>query len=278
MAHHTAKPASAGTDNGLQGDSSANQGDSSAKKNGHPHSTTPQQPATGWRAKLPIHPAAELLPLMSEDELQELADDIHKNKLREPVTLFNDPVLGRCLLDGRNRLDALALSSELNIKLFFESAPGYGGWAVVYTGDPYAFVISKNIRRRHLSSEQKRELLAKLIKAEPEKSNLQIAKTTGVSDKTVASVRETLERRSEIPNVEKRKDAQGRTQPARRVARKKKAAKAKRQPPVKAPKPLDLDPVRAAWREVEAHAKAKNATQLRASLQYLLKQVERALR
>ena len=37
--------------------------------------------------------------------------------------------------------------------------------------DPYAYVISANIRRRHLTAEQKRELIAKLIKATPEKAH-----------------------------------------------------------------------------------------------------------
>jgi hypothetical protein len=34
-----------------------------------------------------------------------------------------------------------------------------------------AWVISTNIRRRHLNQEQKREMLAKLLKADPSKSN-----------------------------------------------------------------------------------------------------------
>jgi hypothetical protein len=48
-------------------------------------------------------------------------------------------------------------------------------------GDPYAFVISANIRRRHLTAEQKRDLIAKVLKAQPRKSNRQIAKATGTS-------------------------------------------------------------------------------------------------
>jgi hypothetical protein len=63
----------------------------------------------GWRAVLPVHPAAELFPLMSAAELRELADDIKKHGLAEPVSLYDDRELGPCLLDGRNRLDALEL-------------------------------------------------------------------------------------------------------------------------------------------------------------------------
>ena len=54
-------------------------------------------------------------------------------------------------------------------------------------GRPYAYVTSANIHRRHLTAEQKRELIAKLIEADPTKSNRQIAKTVKVDHKTVAS-------------------------------------------------------------------------------------------
>ena len=40
-----------------------------------------------WRDVLPIHPAAELLPLMSADELHELAEDIKLHHQRIPVSI-----------------------------------------------------------------------------------------------------------------------------------------------------------------------------------------------
>ena len=43
--------------------------------------------------------------------------------------------------------------------------------------DPYGYVISVNLHRRHLTAEQKRELIAQLLKATPEKSDRQIAET-----------------------------------------------------------------------------------------------------
>ena len=59
-----------------------------------------------WRVHLKVHPAADLFPLMSEAELQALADDLKRTgKLQHSIVLTED---GR-LLDGRNRLDALAV-------------------------------------------------------------------------------------------------------------------------------------------------------------------------
>jgi hypothetical protein len=46
-----------------------------------PNSPSPKT----WRDVLPIHPAAELFPLMSEAELRELGEDIQANGLQAPI-------------------------------------------------------------------------------------------------------------------------------------------------------------------------------------------------
>jgi hypothetical protein len=66
-----------------------------------------------WRDYLPIHPAAELFPRMTDAELDEIAKDIKKRGLQQPIVLWspgyeedgkNDRP--RYVLDGINRLDA----------------------------------------------------------------------------------------------------------------------------------------------------------------------------
>jgi len=179
--------------------------------------TTSDPPKT-WRDLLPVHPAAELFPLTAPDELRALAEDIKKNGLRDPVALYDDPELGRCLLDGRNRFDAIELLGEEVIHTG-AAYPNIGLWKSVGTKepfDPFAYVVSVNYHRRHLTAEQKRGLIAKALEATPEKSNRQIAETVRASHVTVGAVRAKMERCGQIDHVETRTDTKGRKQQARR--------------------------------------------------------------
>lgn len=54
--------------------------------------------------------------------------------------------------------------------------------------------------RRHLSREQKRELIAESLRADPGLSNREHARRTGASDKTVQAVRADAEANAEIPH------------------------------------------------------------------------------
>jgi hypothetical protein len=179
--------------------------------------STPESEPKGWRDLLPIHPAAELFPLMGVDELRQLADDIQQNGLSEAPVLYDGPD-GVCVIDGRNRLDALELigGRELFDANGHPKSHLFERQRARKSFDPLGFVLSKNLHRRHLTAEQKRELIAKLIKVDPSKSDRQIAKQAQVSKNTAASVRTELEGRGQIDHVEKRTDSKGRKQPARK--------------------------------------------------------------
>jgi hypothetical protein len=186
-----------------------------------------------WRDVLPVHPAAELFPLMSEAELRELGEDIKKNGLKTSIAIYctkgPDEKRQYWLLDGRNRLDAMK-AVGLAPKLSLDKQ---GRWILTLEGvdendvpqplsaegEPYAYVISANIHRRHLTSEQKRDLIAKLLKATPEKSNRQIAKIVGRSHPHVAKVREELERAGDVETVTTSIDTKGRKQATKRKRR-----------------------------------------------------------
>jgi len=169
-----------------------------------------------------FHPLADIFPLLEGAEFDELVADIKANGLREKIDLYQGKIV-----DGRNRYRALrqlGIDPSADPKKYFRKAiyaHTIGGEIAAHEQDNNervkAYIISKNIRRRHLTAEQKRDLIAKLIKVAPQKSNLFFAKQTGVDDKTVAKVRDDLVGRSEIPNVETRTDTKGRKQPAKKA-------------------------------------------------------------
>jgi hypothetical protein len=174
-----------------------------------------------WRDVLPIHPAADLFPLMAPDELRALGEDIKKNGLKIPIVFcLADDGKGKLLLDGRNRLDAMELIGGKSVDRRDELAldPTYLH-GLANDDDPYGFVISINARRRHLTAEQKRELIAKVLKAQSEKSDRQIAATVKASPTTVGTVRAKMEAKGEVSKLDTRTDAKGVKQPATKSTR-----------------------------------------------------------
>jgi ParB-like nuclease domain len=175
----------------------------------------PPERRKSWRDALPVHPAADLFPLMEGAQFDALVADIKANGLIDPIILYEDMIL-----DGRNRYRAcLAAGVSPGFRVAVRSNDEKPNLARPLITDPYAYVLSANIHRRHLTAEQKRELIEKVLKAKPEASNLQIAKQVKADDKTVGKVRRELEGRSEIPNVEERTDTRGRKQPAKKKRR-----------------------------------------------------------
>jgi hypothetical protein len=200
----------------------------------------PQRPPTeqpfDWRKHLPVHPAAELFPLMSETDpaaLKELAGDIKAHgHLLEAITLWrqnkNDDWQ---LLDGRNRLDAMALAGMLGVNVhgkLCHAGHEDKDWSIYTTyhtgGDPFALALSLNVHRRHLTNEDKDRLITELIKADPKKSNRQIAAQSKVaSHPHVAKVRTKLEKAGDVETVSTSIDTKGRKQPAKRKSKAKKS-------------------------------------------------------
>ena len=80
-------------------------------------------------------------------------------------------------------------------------------------------MLALNVHRRHLTAEQKREVIAKLIEAQPEKSDRQIAKQVKRDHKTVGAVRAQMEDVGRVPHVETRTDTKGRKQPIKKNRR-----------------------------------------------------------
>ena len=132
--------------------------------------------ASSWRDLIAVHPAADLFPMMADGEIDELAKDIEENTLRSPLSIWRS-LSGATwqLLDGRNRVAAMARLPDGDEMI--KGAIGFANQCGAHV-DPWAFVISANIRRRHLSPEQKRELIANVLRADPSRSNRSIATLT----------------------------------------------------------------------------------------------------
>jgi len=166
-----------------------------------------------WRKLLPVHKAADCLPMMTDAEIKALAADIKANGLLNKIDLVVQPHNENdMLLDGRNRMEAMELLGkrlfDANGSLMKEFR---GREIVIDDDDAIKHVTSANIARRHLTSEQKRATIAALLKANPARSDANISEAVKVDHKTVAKVRKKLEAHREIPSDAGRVDATGRS-------------------------------------------------------------------
>jgi hypothetical protein len=101
---------------------------------------------------LEIHPLARLFPPLASEELGALADDLKLHGQREPITIYQNKIL-----DGANRYAAAKLAGlkELRIEHFDPKTSGCS---------PAQFVVSQNLRRRHLSPGQLAAVALQLAK------------------------------------------------------------------------------------------------------------------
>lgn len=95
---------------------------------------------------LPFHPLANLFPLIEGGEFLELVASIKANGLRDPITVHDGMVL-----DGRNRQRACEAA---DVDCVYHPLQA--------DADPLAFVLDKNLKRRHLNESQRAMVAAKL--------------------------------------------------------------------------------------------------------------------
>lgn len=103
-----------------------------------------------YKYDYPVHPLADVFPMLPEEDLQGLAQDIAENGLRHPIVLIGDGVI----VDGRNRLAACKL---LGLPPKYEHRADLNNEAKVR-----AFIASVNLHRRHLTVDQRAALAAEL--------------------------------------------------------------------------------------------------------------------
>jgi ParB-like chromosome segregation protein Spo0J len=150
---------------------------------------------------LAAHPAADLLPPMSEEEYAGFKEDMRRHGQRKPIVLLDGKVL-----DGRHRYRACR---ELGIE------PRTVSLEPDLVGDPVDYVLSVNLHRRHLTGLEKRAVVARILQDNPKQSDRAVASKVGVDHKTVAAVRKAVEASGEIPQSETRVGQDGRERAAR---------------------------------------------------------------
>ena len=147
----------------------------------------------------------QVMPPLTVDEYNDLHDSIKEHGVQVPITVDENSIV----IDGHHRRK---IASEIGI-----DCP-----TVVKAGltdtEKRTLALSLNIDRRHLNREQKRALVERSIKADPQLSNREHARRTGANDKTVAARRADLEESAEIPHFSERVDPRtgNATQPATR--------------------------------------------------------------
>jgi N6-adenosine-specific RNA methylase IME4 len=133
-----------------------------------------------------FHPYAEVFPLMSDAQLEELAEDILTYGLYESIVLHPDG----SILDGRNRwLACEKVGVEPKLRTWRGS-------------DPLAYVISENVKRRHLNESQRAMVAARVAtmghggdRRSDQAANLPVetqesaARALGVAERSVRSAR-----------------------------------------------------------------------------------------
>ena len=91
------------------------------------------------------HKLANLFPMMTSEELYEMGKDIATNGQIDPIVVYEGKIL-----DGRNRFQACQRA-------------GVEPRVEEYNGtDPLAYVISLNLKRRHLTESQKAMIASEL--------------------------------------------------------------------------------------------------------------------
>jgi ParB-like chromosome segregation protein Spo0J len=140
----------------------------------------PKLPPVTLAQDYEFHELSKIFPLMEGDEFEALVESVRRQGILSPITLYQGKIL-----DGRNRYNAAkAAGYKFTERDLVELPPDK---------DPKEYAISTNAQRRHLTTEQKRILVIKLLRERPNDSHRRIAALVGVSNKTVSSYAQELE-------------------------------------------------------------------------------------
>ena len=165
--------------------------------------STRRKPKKAARSTKNGKPKYQPLPDLPPDQFEILKQDIAENGLHYPVI---EDEKGN-VLDGHQRQRALR---ELGIKNYPTKVI-----AGLSEEQKWHYALSVNVKRRHLTTAQKRTLVEQELKRTPDIANNWIAEILGVDDKTVQVARKRLESTSEIPKLKKLRGKDGKKRAAK---------------------------------------------------------------
>ena len=142
----------------------------------------------------------QTMPPLSPEEYRQLEASCIEHGIQVPILVDENG----SVIDGHHRQK---IAQEHGLYLPTETRD------TLTDAEKTALSISLNIDRRQLTREQRREIIAASLRAQPEKPDFQHAKALGVSPTTVGVVRREMVDAGDISNLEIRTDAIGRERP-----------------------------------------------------------------
>jgi hypothetical protein len=146
-----------------------------------------------------FHPFADAFPMMTDQEHAALVADIKAKGLQEDISIYQGKII-----DGRNRYRAI-VELGLNIDGFvrhIDAEVDGGSGRLNNDEEALAFVISKNLVRRHLDETQRAMVAARLSGLKPGQHADQVqglpigraAKMLNVGERSVARARKVIDK------------------------------------------------------------------------------------
>jgi ParB-like chromosome segregation protein Spo0J len=130
------------------------------------------------------HPIADLFPMLADDELKEMAEDIRERGLLQPIVLDG---AGR-VLDGRNRLAACEMA-------------GVEPEFTTYDGDDSdGYALSVNIARRHLTKGQQ-AMVAAQARSLSKQNMRSLGEQTGLSATRISQATTVLQHAPDLADA-----------------------------------------------------------------------------
>jgi ParB-like chromosome segregation protein Spo0J len=126
------------------------------------------------------HPVADLFPMLSDDELKDLAEDIKIRGLLHPIVVYDEQIL-----DGRNRYAACELAGVTPTFTPYED------------DDHVGFVVAENMARRHMTKGQRAMIIAQ-ARLETKQTMREVAGQHGVSAALISQASLVIKHRADL--------------------------------------------------------------------------------